>query len=178
MGKPLQPHKKTFFMCLLVGIGLLLPLIYRQPNYEELLEKEISVSTVDCVTAYRGGRLYYLVTADGERMEIRGELSYPVLQEALRENFRVTVKYYWGRVWLENAEIVKEMTQGGKVLVAYSGDAQRENQIVFCVVGLAVILVGYIVCRVQENTIRKEQEKRRKKLQKKYGDKYREPGKK
>ena len=178
MKRKLQPHQKDLFCFLLAGILLmLLPFLYYQPGYDELDEKDIVVYNVGYVMQ-RGSPSYYLTTADGERMEIRGDLSYQELSETLTPNTRVTVKYYRGLCYFWITDYVKELTHNGKLLVAYSGDHQKENQTVLLIIGLLVILTGFLFYDFRTKSIRKllkKKAQRQEKLRKKYGDRYRKP---
>lgn len=178
MRKKLQPHQKDLLGFLLAGLLLmLLPYLYYQPGYDELDEKEIVVRDVGYVVQ-RGSPSYYLTTANGERMEIRGDLSYQELSEALVPNTRVTVKYYRGLCYFWMTDYIKELTHNGRQLVAYSGDQQKENQTVLLIIGLLVILTGLLFYDFRSKSIRKYLKKkaqRQEKLKKKYGDRYREP---
>lgn len=134
---------------LILGVMILLiPYIYFTPDYNELKEKEIIVREVGYVPS-KGTDNYYLNTMDGERLEIRGKLSYKTLQETLKPNTLVQIKYYHGLCGLRMVDYIKELTYEGTQLVVYGGDNQTENVIVCSVIGGFMISV-YIFVEAKE----------------------------
>ena len=182
MRKKLQPHQRSFICFSLVSILLiLLPFIYYRPSYEELSEKEITVKNVGYITQRHGSPTYFLTTVDGERLEIRGELSYQELQEELQPNTQVMVKYHRGLYFLWMTDYIKELTCNGKQLVTYSGTDQIESQIIFFIMGLLVFLIGLLLYIFSTKSIKKRLKKltlRQNKLKEKYGDNYHDPNQK
>lgn len=177
MLKKLQPHQRMLIGFIVVGLLLILiPFIYYTPDYDELSTKDIVVQDVDYVSS-RGGRSYYLTTIDGERLEIRGELSYSELKEVLTPNTRVTIKYYHGLHGLRMTDYIRELAYNGNPLVAYSGDCHLNHVIAFFVIGLIVVLIGFLLYILEAHMIKKSSIKkaaRKERLKKKYGDKYRD----
>lgn len=151
---------------------MLLPLIYYRPNYEDLQTKDIRVQSVGWTsgaTRYPS-RNYYLTTVDGDWYEIRGDLSYAELEEALQPNTLVTIKYFRGLHILWMANYIKELSCDGEILVSYSGDEQMENQLVMIGVGLLIMLIGFMFYNFQTGFIRNTKFKIRKKIRKKQLD--------
>ena len=177
MLKKLQPHQRMLIGFIVVGLLLILiPFIYYTPDYDELSTKDIVVQDVDYVSG-RGGRSYYLTTIDGERLEIRGELSYSELKEVLTPNTRVTIKYYHGLYGLRMTDYIRELAYNGNQLVSYSGDCHLNHVIAFIVIGLIVVLIGFLLYILEAHMIKKSSIKkaaRKERLKKKYGDKYRD----
>ena len=158
MGKTYDKRRpeKDFQKWILVGFMLmLLPIIYHRPAYEDLSVKEIQVKNVGYTSGRYASEDYYLTTVDGENMRIRGEFSYDELRDKLQSGTSVTVKYHRGMYFLWMTEYVYEMTYEGDQLVVYSGNNQIENQIVMIVVGILVILVGFMFYNYETQFIKK-----------------------
>lgn len=177
MSKKLQLHHLMLIGFIVVGLLLaLIPFIYYTPDYDELSTKDIWVQDIGYISN-RGGRSYYLTTTDGERMQIRGELSYPELKEALTPNVRVTIKYYHGLYGLRMTDYIRELTYNNKQLVAYSGDCHANHVIAFFVIGLVVALIGFVLYSLEAHMVKNlciKKAARKERLKKKYGDKYRD----
>lgn len=155
-----QYHKAFLAGSIVIAVFFfLLPLIYAVPDYASLQTKEIAVSRTG-YHASKGSVLYYLITTDGERMEIRGEVDYDVLK-ALEPGSQVTVKYYNGAYVLWRKDFIREMTKDGQYLVAYAGDQQRENLIVTWCIGAVSLIVGFTGYWAETKWLKKEAERRR-----------------
>ena len=159
MGKRYDKKRpeKDFQKWILVGLLLmLLPLIYHRPEYEDLSTKEIQVANVGYTSGRYASNDYYLTTVDGQSLRIRGEFSYDELKDKLQPGTSVTVKYHHGMYLLWMTDYIYEMTYSGDQLVSYSGSNQIENQIVMIVVGILVILVGFMLYNYETQFIKKK----------------------
>lgn len=160
MGKKRDKHKheKHFLITAVIGLLLMcLPIIYYSPSYDDLSTKQIQVACVGYVPGGRyASRTDHLITTDGERMEIRGNYSYIQLEKTLKPNTIVTVKYYRGLFYLWMTDYIYELTYNGEKLVTYGGDAQVERQLVMIVVGVIVILLGFVLYNAQTGFVKKQ----------------------
>lgn len=160
--------EKDLLIAVVIALLLqLVPIIYKTPNYGELSVKNITVESVGVNQGnHRSATRYYLKTADGDKMEIRGELSYQELCGKLQPGTEATVKYYRGIFILEGRDFIKELICDGEILVAYEGDTQKEDQIVFLCIGGLVVLLGLFFYDMQKNSAQRSTRRYMKKLEK------------
>lgn len=166
MGKKYDKKRpeKDFRRCVIIGLLLmLLPFIYYSPSYEELSTKDIRVKYVGYTSGRYASDSYYLITIEGDSVQIRGDFSPEELKEALQPNTLVTVKYYRGMHYLWMTDYIYELTCNGERLVSYDADTQLERHLVMIGVGILVMLIGFMFYNYETQFIRKMMRKYRRK---------------
>lgn len=135
-------------------LTMLLPVIYYIPDYDDLSEREIQVQKIYSILTRSGVQSRYLMTRDGEKLQIRGESVHSELVECLKPESVVTIKYYHGLHYFRETDFIQEMTLDGKILVSYNGETQLQRQIICCVLGCVLIGIGLLIYYGKTGAIR------------------------
>ena len=156
---------KTLIFGLLI---IILPLIQNDRPYEALQTKEICVASVDSISGRGFSPSRYLITVDGENLQLRGEFSFKELKEKLQPHTIVTVKYYTGRyLLLFKTDYIRELTLNGEELVSYGKNYRNENIISAAVIGVLIISTGVLIYNWDTDFLKKLRKKNKtKKIQK------------
>lgn len=141
--KKLQPHEKRFVRAIiLVLVFFLIPIIGRQPPYEELEEAQIQIESVLYTSGRRGGHLALIIQPDGKTMVASGRLSSREDFENKLPGATAQVKYYRG-VFPFPARRVEELTVNGETIITYR-DRQTGYVIFFCTIGGIYLVIEFL----------------------------------
>lgn len=162
----IKGNRILIIVCVLfILVGLLLPLLpmfLPTAEYEELMDKEIVIESVERVHQYRGRGSYRLTTEDGEKYNITGDFTGVNIYEALPSGKTMTIKYYKNRA----AVIVVD----GVTIVHYHNN-KDDLWVLYALSGgcfvLAACGAGVVIWQINRN--RKKQAERDQRIIKKYG---------
>lgn len=179
--KKVELNYKVYLICgILIGVlCILLPHMMPEPAYAELSETTVTAAGFHTQHHYRSSRTYSLVSTEGVEYHIRGDFTISELKDALAPGTEAQIKYYEGLYYFQSAYFIKELSVNGQVLVRYES-YQKGNVIGLSLTGLLAIALSLLFWWIGAAAEKKERERkarRQEKLRKKYGDNYREPGK-
>ena len=161
--KKLQAHEKRFVRAIiLVLVFFLIPIIGRQPPYEELEEAQIQIESVLYTSGRRGGHHALIIQPDGKTMVAAGRLSSREDFENKLSGTTARVKYY--RSILPLGCMVEELTVNGEMIVTYR-DRQTGYVIFFCTIGGIYLVIEFLFFAGGAHLwkkLRKKREKKRK----------------
>lgn len=138
---------------------------------DKLMEKHIEVSKLKYVDPYRGSPYYLVIAENSEKYTVAGAYyNSNVLKENIVPGTVVTVRYYEERILLWQMNFAEEIYSDGSCLVAFDG--KEQNRVaeflvgVFCIV-FALSDIAYLRWNIKH--IRQLEEKRDRRIAKKYG---------
>lgn len=166
--------KKLFKAWLFFSLSILfvvlfccLPIIYQTPEYTELQEKEITVSSF--IRFYnRGTDCYRLYTEDKKSYIVTGKFEYDELKNILVESTKATIKIHKNPL-LIFPDFAEEITVNGATVVLYN-DAPLPF-FPFLIIGCLLTLIAVIVLICQLwwiKHLKTQQAKRNRRIEKKY----------
>ena len=173
--------RKNFFLVVFsivsfaVGIFMLvLALLPWDPlEYNELLEKEITVESLKWVHR-KGGDLHcHLKTDAGEKYVIVGKYEYDhdTIEEKLSPGTKAKIKYFEGGIAFFRQNNVEEVYANGECLVSFSPAEKPSGAVAFIGGVLCIVLPASSLKFLRWNIkhIRQLEEKRDRRIAKKYG---------
>ena len=144
MKRKFQPHEKRFLKAILLALVLfLLPFVYRQPDYDQLREKEVEIMQTSALKGRRGNYDYHLVTEDETWYFVRGKVHS---REAFLEELpgkTATVKYNRGLLVVIPVHFLRELTVDGQVYVSCT-DIGPVAMKIFHIAAVAVLAVSFL----------------------------------
>ena len=146
MKRKLQPHEKSFLKAVLLALVLfLLPLVYRQPDYDKLREKEVEIMHTSALKGRRGSYDYHLVTEDGTWFFVRGKVHSRDAFETELPGKTAFIKYNRGLLLVVPVYFLRELTMDGEVYVSYTdvGSAAMKIFHIAAVVDLVFSFLEY-----------------------------------
>ncbi len=156
---------------LIAFLVLFSPELFPKPTYDELSEKNVTVSSYEWIPQYRGGYSYRLYTDDGT-FAVTGDFDHTEAATVFQKDIVVTVKWYSNSInpFLDCAE---EITVNGSVIVRYDND-DPIDRIPLVLMSVLIVLcgAGYTVCSLLwTKHLQNLENKRDKRIEKKYGKK-------
>lgn len=170
-------RKRVWTWCifsLIVSFALfvsLLPVLFPQPEYNDLKSKEITVDQFLRYHRYRAGYAHLMYTSDGERYYVTGDFKFSEL-ESVPSGTKATMK------WSENpfcwfSDHAEEIIIDGKVVVSYNNDEPVLYGL-YVVLGASIALLAGLFLWFGLGWIQHlqiKQSKRDRRIEKKYGKK-------
>lgn len=157
-------------MGILLGAFMIIEPLLPLPQYDELLEKQVTVSEL-WEHRVRGHSNYYIISDLGN-YRITGEYNWRELESTLVDGATAIVKYYPSKHLLFSDEMhAEEVVINGNWVVTFDNDKEPPWAlhiilcIVFCLGGIAFIFL-YRFSVIQDQ---KKQAKREARIIKKYG---------
>ena len=159
-----------FIVMLCISLFIIfLPDISETPIYDNLFVEEDVVSDVERVYN-RGGYSYHLFTSNKHYL-ISGDFDYDTLVNVLTEGTEITIKWQKHPLFIF-PDGAYEVIVGEEVVVAYDNSPTPRG--IFLVLGIVIIVISAIGLSISLwyiNHLKTLQEKRDKRICKKYGDK-------
>ena len=158
--------------CFLTAIILpLLPVLLPIAEYNELINKDIVIRSVERVHQYRAPDYYLIITETGERYNITGDYNKKEIENALPRGKTVSIKYYENDFLLGTKKYAEVIEVDGVCVVHYDNDGENDLWI-FYLLSVCCILMGtgaicFVVWEIRNN--RRKQAKRDQKIIRKYG---------
>lgn len=146
------------------------PAVFPPPTYDELLEKEVVVSSFEQVYQ-RFGTSYRLYTENDGTFAISGEVDYNTAVDALQRGVTATVK--WHSSPNPFSECAEEVSVDGNVIIRYN-NSNSVNRVSLILWSAVIVLCGAGYTTFSLFWLRRLQsfeEKRTKRNEKKYGKK-------
>ena len=170
--------KKYAYLCSALIVLLAFVLIFAlelfpSPEYNELEEKEITISEFRKVHRYKGGSEYKIYTTDDEIYTLAGNFDYDNAKSILLEGTKARIKYSQNVFFFISSNYAEEVAVNGNVIVSFDNDKGVGTGRIPLVI-LGVILIGIAAVNLYlrlENVrhLREQQEKRDRRIEKKYG---------
>lgn len=161
-----------FIWFILLGIlGIIIPHITQPVDYTSLQTKDVTVSVMKHHYGTKGSSYDYIRTTDGEKYNISGNYQRKQLEELLTEGKTITIKWYKNSpFWTFLAE---EIYVDGERVVTYDNDLPVNWKIplFFGMFSILIGICGLLLIRSFVARNRTKQEKRDKRIQRKYGNK-------
>ena len=149
----------------------ILPHIAPTVSYDSLQTKEVTIKVFEHFYGGAHGASYdYILTTDGEEYNISGDYQREQLKELLTEGRTVTIKWYKNKpFWTLLAE---EIYVDGERVATYDNDlpVDWKSPLLFGSFLIALGVSGFFLLRFFLKTNRTKQEKRDKKIMRKYGN--------
>ena len=170
--------KKYAYLCsaLIVVLAFVLifaPELFPSPEYNELMEKEITVSEFRKVHRYKGGNEYKIYTADDEIYTLTGEFDYDEVKTILTEGTKARIKYSQNRFLFFSSDYAEEVSVNDNVIVSFDNDngagAGRIPLVILGVILIGIAAVNLYLRLANIRHLREQQAKRDRRIEKKYG---------
>lgn len=162
-----------FIFSLIVAFALfvsLLPVLFPQPEYNDLKSKEVTVDQFLRYHVYRGGFVHRMYTADGESYYVTGDFDDNELK-TVPSGTKATIK--WSRnPFLVFSNHAEEIIINDRVVVSYNNDEPVPYG-GYVAVGVFVVLLDgmFLLIRLWWiKHLQTKQEKRDRRIEKKYGN--------
>ena len=144
MKRKLQPHEKSFLKAVLLALVLfLLPWVYRQPDYDELREKEVEIMQTSALKGRRGSYDYHLVTEDETWFFVRGKVHSREAFETELPGKTATIKYNRGLLVVLPVYFLRELQIDGTEYVSFTQIGPTARR-VFHIASAVVLLFGLL----------------------------------
>lgn len=174
--------RKNFFLVVFsivsIALGMFMLILAFLPwdplEYNELLEKEITVESLKWVYGGKGAESRYHIKTDaGERYVIVGEYEYDhdTIEAKLSPGTKAKIKYFEGRIAFFRQNNVEEVYANGECLVSFSPAEKPSGAVAFIGGVLCIVLPAssLMFLRWKIKHIRQLEEKRDRRIAKKYG---------
>ncbi len=165
----------VIIVCALFTLGgillPLLPILIPTAEYDQLIHKEIVISSVEWVSQYKGANFHRITTEDGEQYNITGNYADIDIKEVLPRGKTVSIQYYENKILFQIKRYAEVIFVDGVCVVHYDNDEDNGVWVLYllsvCCFLAAAAAVCFLRCQILSNC--EKQRKRDQKIIKKYG---------
>ena len=167
-------YVSTALMLVFALVLFFLPELFPSPKYDELLQKEITVAEFRRVHRYKSGNDYIIETTENESYNLTGDFDYGEVKNILLPETKATIKYSKNRFFFSGADYAEEVIVDGNTIVTYNNDntiGPGRTPLVVLGIILIVVAATNLYSRLKHlNYLKAQQEKRDRRIEKKYGN--------
>lgn len=168
-------YMSSALMLVFAFVLFFLPEIFPTAQYDELIQKQITVADFRRVHRYKSGNDYIIETTENETYTLTGDFDYGEVRSILLPETKATIKYSKNRFFFGGSDYAEEVVVDGRTVVTFDNDSgigPGRTPLVILGVILVVFAVANLYARLKHiDYLRTQQEKRDRRIEKKYGKK-------
>lgn len=160
-------------LSILTGIFLpFLPVLLPVAEYDELVDKQIVVQSLEWIQQQRGASFYLVTTEEGEQYNITGSYeSAAQLEGILSQGKSASIKYYENKIFFLTKKYAEVVVADGECVVSYNNDEDDGMWVLYLITACCFLIgsggICFVVWEIKRN--RKDRARRDRQITKKYG---------